>query len=64
MTALRDLRGRFLRIPHDPAHPWVLVDMDVRQPVIRCVTRAECREHQRARGGVIVRTHGERRHSP
>lgn len=61
MTAIRDLRGRFLRIPHDPAHPWVLVDMDLRQATIRCATRAECREHQRVDGGLIVRTHGARR---
>lgn len=61
MTAVRDLRGRWLRIPHDPGHPWVLIDMELRQCVIRCATRSECREHQRVAGGQIVRTHGERR---
>lgn len=61
MTAIRALNGRFLRIPHDPAHPWVLVDLELRQTTIRCATRAECREHQRVGGGQIVRTHGERR---
>ncbi len=61
VSAIRDLRGRFLRIPHDPAHPWVLVDMDLRQCVIRCATRNECRERQRHAGGRIVRTFADRR---
>ena len=61
MTAIRGQHGRFLRIPHDPAHPWVLIDLDLRETVLRCATRAECREHQRVAGGQIVRTHGERR---
>ena len=61
MSSLRDLQGRFMRLPHDPLHPWVLIDMDLREPVIRCATRHECRQHQRVAGGRIERTHGERR---
>lgn len=63
MTAIRDLKGRFLRIQHDPANPWVLIDMELREPVIRCATRQECRQHQKAAGGRIIRTHGDRRKS-
>lgn len=58
---LRDLRGRFMHVMHDPERPWVLIDPDLRQPVLRCATRAECREWQRVGGGTILRTHGERR---
>ena len=61
MTAMRTSSGRFMRLAHDPAHPWVLIDPELRQTVIRCATRNECREHQRVAGGQIVRTHGERR---
>lgn len=59
----RDPRGRFLGLRHDPTHSWVLVDLDLREPVIRCATRAACREWQRYAGGVIVRTHPNRRKS-
>ena len=58
----RDAQGRFIALRHDPTHPWVLVDPDLREPVIRCTTRASCREWQRYAGGVIVRTHPDRRH--
>lgn len=58
----RDAHGRFLPLRHDPLNPWVLVDYDLREPVIRCPTRAVCRDWQRHAGGIIVRTHGERRH--
>lgn len=65
MTAIRDLRGRWCSIPHDPLNPWVLVDADLREPAIRCSTRHECREWHRQVGGLIVRTHQlRRRHSP
>ena len=58
----RDAQGRFIPLRHDPRNPWVLVDHDLREPVIRCPTRAVCRDWQRHAGGIIVRTHPERRH--
>ena len=61
MTAMRTSSGRFMRLAHDPAHPWVLLDPELRETVIRCATRNECREYQRAGGGSIVRTSRDRR---
>lgn len=63
MTAIRNASGRFQRIPHDTRNPWVLVDFDCQPPecVVKCPTRAACREHQRVGGGRIVRTHADRR---
>lgn len=64
MTAIRDLRGRFQSLAHDPDNPWVLIDDTVREPTIRAPTRAKCRYWQRIGGGRIVRTHPERRKQP
>ena len=55
------LASRFLGLRHDPKNSWVLVDLDLREPVIRCPTRAVCREYQRYAGGIIVRTYPDRR---
>ena len=55
MKPRRDARGHFLpALKCDPAHPWVLLDNDLHEPVIRCATRDECREYRRAGGGKIV----------
>ena len=62
MTAIRDLQGRFQRLAHDPANPWVLIDHDLREAAIRTPNRAQCRQWQRIAGGIIVRTHPDRRH--
>lgn len=62
MTAIRNASGRFQRLPHDPANPWVLIDPDLREPVIRTPNRATCRAFQRHAGGHILRTHPDRRH--
>jgi hypothetical protein len=62
MIAIRDLQGRFQRLAHDPANPWVLIDADLREPVIRTPNRATCRQWQRVAGGIIVRTDPDRRH--
>lgn len=62
MTAIRNASGRFQRIPHDPCRPWVLIDPETREPAVRTTTRAGCRYWQRVAGGIIVRTHPDRRH--
>ena len=54
MNTLRDKHGRWQRVFRDEDHPWVLIDTVLREQVIRCATRAECREYQRAAGGKIV----------
>ena len=53
-NVLRRPNGRWISIGNDPAHPWVLLDNDLHEPVIRCATRDECREYRRAGGGKIV----------
>lgn len=63
MTAVRDLQGRFQRLAHDPANPWVLIDPELREAAIRTPNRATCRQWQRVAGGIIVRTHPDRRHA-
>ena len=61
MTAFRDKHGRWQRVLRDQDHPWVLIDTALREQVIRCATRAECREYQRAGGGKIVHVLFEQR---
>ncbi len=63
VTSIRDHLGRFMRLAHDQHYPWVLVDFDVQppEPVLKCATRQQCREHQRHAGGRIVRTFAGRR---
>ncbi|MHB1937631.1 MAG: hypothetical protein ACYCOR_13725 [Acidobacteriaceae bacterium] len=61
MTIIRDARGRFQRLAHDPANPWVLIDDTLREPTIRTACRAKCRYWQRIGGGRIMRTHPDRR---
>lgn len=60
----RDAQGRFLTLRHDPTHPWVLVATDVRppEPFMKFAHHHDGRYHQRVSGGVLVRTHKDRRH--
>ncbi len=59
MTAYRDARGVFRRLPHDPANAWVLFDQRLHEAVIRVPTRDKCREWRRCAGGYVVRTKGD-----
>ncbi len=61
MTPVRDHRGRFQSLAHDPGNPWVLIDDTVREAELRTRTRAECRSWQRIGGGRIVDTRPKRR---